>query len=299
MELEHAVAKFLEERTNSCVPRIVEWYRSHLHTFVEWARRRGLCDLCAVQESDVQAFIADLRVRERFKRGGKLSPVTIRKRSAALVTFLKWAHGAGLCGENSLVRVSLPKAGRRLPKTLTPDQVRKLLSAPATARDRAILCLMLDTGLRLSEVAGLEMGDLDLTRGMIRVRHGKGDKERVVVFGDEAAAVLRAWLAERRGMEVAGDWVFVSSRGRLTASGVYQAIKDVADRVGLRKDVHPHKLRHTFATEYLDAGGSIADLSALLGHTDIRTTMVYVSVSLERLREKRNRLSLVNRLKGQ
>lgn len=296
--VKEALTQFLESRRRRCVPRIVEWYASHLGLFVDWLNERGISGLRTVGERDLENYVAWLRERERFTRKGKLSPVTIQKRVGALRTFFQWAHQTRLIESNPSVWLlaALPRAARRLPKTLKPEDIRALMVAEMDARERAVLSLMLDSGLRLSEVAGLEIGDMDLERGMARVRHGKGDKERWVVFGSETRAVLRAWLSARPSLNgKSGNAVFVGQRGRLSAGGLYKVIKRVAERAGVT--LHPHMLRHTFATEYLEAGGSLVDAKELLGHTDIRTTMVYVSVSLERLRAKHEKLSLVNRLK--
>jgi integrase/recombinase XerD len=188
----------------------------------------------------------------------------------------------------------MPKTRKRLPKALAPDEVKLLLSVETSERDKAILYLMLDSGLRISEVVGLVLDDLDLTRGMVHVRHGKGDKERYSLFGPITAGCLRLWLELRKSAE---HYVFVDRWGNhLTVSGVYKIIRRIAKSAGIK--VHPHALRHTFATEFLNSGGLAPDLQQLMGHEHIETTMIYAQVALDPLRERYSKLSIINRYSG-
>lgn len=293
MKLQDALKQFLEDRKHRCTPRIVEWYESHIKMCVIWLAERNVTALESVTAELIQQYIASLRERECLNRKGKLSPATIQKRALAIRTFFTWAFKLKLIPSNPTAPVKIPKAGRRLPKALTPAQVSTLLGTPMSTRERAAIMLILDSGLRLSEAANLELSDLDLERGIAHVRHGKGDKERYVVFGDETRAALREWLNQRHA-SFGEQAVFTGLQGKLTPMGLYKMIKRVAKRAGIA--LHPHMLRHTFATAYLDAGGSIVDLRDLLGHTDIKTTTIYLSVSLDRLREKHKTLSPVSRM---
>jgi site-specific recombinase XerD len=295
MNLNDALQKFLEDRSRRCVPRIVKWYGNHISLFIRWMAEdpHGTLELARVTLDHVERYIDSLRGRERMNRPGTISPVTIQKRAAAIRTFLQWAYKSRLIEINLVADYHLPKVGRRLPKCLTPDQVRTLLSEAMTARERAAVYLILDSGLRVSEAANLEISDLDLERGVAHVQHGKGDKERFVVFGDAARFALQAWIKERYA-GCGETALFLGQRGQISPAGLYKIIKRVAMRAGV--DLYPHMLRHTFATQYLDAGGSLVDLRDLLGHTDIKTTTIYVSVSLERLREKHKSLSPLSRL---
>lgn len=296
MLLSELLSAFLQDRTRRCVPRIVEWYRSHLSLFIAWLFEHETIRADLVTREQIDRYIVDLQTRECMNRVGKLSPVTIQKRITAMKTFFSWAVEIGELASDPSESVVVPRRGQRLPKALTSVHVAQLLSVELSARDRAVLFLLLDSGLRLSELAALDALDIDIVRGLVHVRHGKGDKERWSVFGARTRIALEAWMLERVRMNGHSPRLFVGKRGSLTAMGCYKLIKRVGKRAGLFAVVAPHKLRHTFATMYLDGGGSPFDLKELLGHTDIRTTMVYVSVSLERLRQKHEMLSPISRL---
>jgi len=169
-----------------------------------------------------------------------------------------------------------------------------LRSVKMSERDRAVLYLMLNSGLRISEVTALTIDDLDLVRGRVHVRHGKGDKERYSLFGPTAADCLRVWLVVRNS---ARPFLFVDKWGRhLTISGVYKIVKRVSGSAGVK--VNPHALRHTFGTEFLNAGGLATDLQLLMGHEHIETTLIYAKVALDRIQERFAGLSLIERLAG-
>jgi site-specific recombinase XerD len=293
VELAAALEKFLKDRSRRCTPRIVEWYSSHIRMFLDWLAAQNVTDIEAVTLDHLEQFAANLRERDQLRRPGKMSPVTIKQRMSALATFFRWAFKLRLIVTDPSAELKLPKLARRLPKSLTPDQVKVLLGAQMSTRERAALCLILDSGLRLSEAANLELQDLDLARGVAHVRHGKGDKERYVVFGADARAALEAWLHERYA-SFGETEIFLGQKGKLGDQGLYKLIKKVANRAGVK--LYPHMLRHTFATQYLDAGGSLVDLRDLLGHTDIRTTTIYIGVSLERLCQKHKTLSPLSRM---
>lgn len=292
MNLWQAVQLFINDRKlRDCNAGTLQTYASQLRLFVDWLESVGVVDTSALTSDCITRYLDSLREREQLRRDGKLSPVTIHKRAKHIRTFLLWLVRRGSLSPDVL-DFPVPKIRRRLPKSLKPDEIDLLLSASLSTRDRAIILLMLDTGLRLSEVAALVLDDLDFRRGMIHVRHGKGDKERYVLFGAVCAEHLQAWLAERRTEHQA---LFVDKWGKpLTAGGVYKIVRRAARSVGLK--IHPHQLRHTFATEFLDAGGQVTDLQKLLGHSDINTTMIYSNVSLGAIRQRFGSLSLVNRL---
>ena len=293
MLLVDALTRFLEDRKRRCVPRIVTWYDSHIRMFIDWLADQNVIEIESVTLDHLERFNQSLREREQLRRPGKMSPVTINKRMSALRTFFSWASKSKIIQSNPAAEYHLPKLARRLPKALTPEQIKKLIDLPMTLRERAAICLILDSGLRLSESANLQLSDVDLNRGVAHVRHGKGDKERYVVFGDETRITLQEWFNERHA-SFGEQEVFVGQRGKLGSQGLYKLIKHTARRAGV--ELHPHMLRHTFATQYLDNGGSIVDLRDLLGHTDIKTTTIYVSVSLARLCEKHKTLSPLSRL---
>jgi integrase/recombinase XerC len=241
----------------------------------------------------------------RLAREQKLGPSTVRLRFAALRTFYKRALREGKVGSNPVSDLVLPKMPRRLPIFLNQEQVTALLEAPRLLwqqeekklnakkksrkageewrmlRDIAWLELFYSSGLRLSELVGLSRRDLNLAQGTVLVL-GKGGKQRLCPFGAPAARALQAYL-EACPFEV--DALFVSEQGRrLNGRTVQLALKRYLAAAGLDARLSPHKLRHTFATHLLDHGADLRGVQELLGHSQLTTTQIYTSVSVERLK---------------
>ena len=189
---------------------------------------------------------------------------------------------------NPALGVRAPKAGRRLPHTLDADQMGRLLEIPAggglTARDRALMELLYSSGLRLAELVGLDLTDLDLKDRTVRVL-GKGRKARIVPVGRLALAALRAWLEERTQLTGAEQpALFVGRRGRRLGPRAIQMRVDYwAKRQGLSQRVHPHMFRHSFASHLLESGGELRGVQELLGHADIATTQIYTHLDFQHL----------------
>jgi integrase/recombinase XerC len=244
----------------------------------------------------------------RLARGQKLGPATVRLRFAALRTFYKRALREGKVTSNPVAGLALPKMPRRLPVFLNQEQVVSLLEAPRqlwekarqraaaggkkrTAReisswqmlrDTAWLEVFYSSGLRLSELLNLRDSQLDLAQGTMRVR-GKGGKERLCPLGEPARRALAEYLA---ASPHDGKIVFVSDSGlRLTSRAVQLALKRYLAAAGLDCKITPHKLRHTFATHLLDHGADLRSVQELLGHSQLTTTQIYTSVSVERLKK--------------
>ncbi len=282
----------LDRRTRDCNLGSVQTYRQHCTLFVQWLENLGVADTSQFNASLSEKYLETLRTRDQLRRTGKLSSVTIHKRMKHLKTFFLWLVRKDYIDRDVLSSFPLPKSRKRLPKGLPPEQVAQLLSVPMSERDHAIICLMLDSGLRLSELAALLLDDVDLARGMVRVRHGKGDKERYALFGASASEVLRSWLTVRVSSL---PNFFVNIHGEiLTPGGVYKVVRRLALLAGFK--TYPHALRHTFATEFLNAGGQVTDLQLLMGHEKIETTLVYAHVALDSMRRRFAGLSLVNRI---
>jgi site-specific recombinase XerD len=293
-DLATAFTDFLSSRVRTCTPGAVGAYRKNLSGLIAFCAAQGAPGVEDVTTAVLERFIDDLRTRERGQgRGGRLSRVTIKKRATAVRTFFAWVKETGLRDDDPSRKMHMPKVGKQLPKALTLDEERRLLDLQMSSRERAILYLLLDSGLRLSEAAALTWRDLDLNAGTVHVQHGKGDKSRVAVFATETTQALRA-LHRERPLAQPDDRVFTGQQGALTPSGLYRVIKRLAQRAGI--PLHPHSLRHTFARDYLNNGGSLADLSELLGHTDLATTAIYLSVARESLSRKHAQFSPVNRV---
>jgi integrase/recombinase XerC len=218
---------------------------------------------------------------------------------SAVRSLFRFAAREGAVEANPAAGVPTPRASRELPRHLRPGEIEGLLEAPAgddredaalVLRDQAILETLYATGLRVGELVSLDWHDLDLSARVLRVL-GKGGKERMVPFGRQARAALRDWFAaweevRRRGDEAASDEepVFLNHRGgRLTDRSVRRVLDRYVDRAALAAGVHPHTLRHTFATHLLEGGADLRAIQELLGHSSLATTQKYTHVDVERL----------------
>lgn len=225
---------------------------------------------------------------------------TAARRMASLRSFFRFAQRQGWCSENPAVSVRNPKIGRRLPYFLSTDEINRLLGAPDVTRwqglrNRAILEVIYSSGIRVGELVDLDLDDLILDEGMIRVR-GKGMKERYAFLGHYAVDSLMAWLDQRpeilkrRPDKVKGNPVFLGSTGiRITARSVERMVEKYIKETGLNRKISPHTLRHSFATHLLNAGADIRSIQELLGHKNLVTTQIYTHVSLEAMREAYDR----------
>lgn len=237
-------------------------------------------------EADQEAISAHLR---HLRRRG-LSPRSISRALVSIRGFYRHLEEVGERLDNPAVNLAPPRVWRRLPKVLTESQVEAVLGAPDVERvpglrDKAMLELLYATGLRVSELVGLQLSQLRLDFGFIVVL-GKGDKERVVPVGEQAEAWLTRYLEEARPQLVAGrhECVFVNQRGApLSRQGFWKIIKGHGLRAGIA-DVSPHVLRHSFATHLLEHGADLRAVQMMLGHSDISTTQIYTHIHAQRLR---------------
>lgn len=264
-------------------------YRNDIGNFLAWCREREREPM----ETNRQVFREYLG--ELKERG--MVPASITRRTSTVHGFYKYLLREQATEKDLLYGVALPKRPKRLPKVLDPAVLDALLAAPdATTpqglRDRAMLEMLYAAGLRISELVSLDIGQMDLADGSAIV-HGKGAKERVVLFGEPAMRALEAYLAGGRPLLVAGA-VAAAVRaqrpalflnrfgGRLTARSVQTMIKRHALAAGISQDVHPHLLRHSFATHLLDGGADLRIVQDLLGHSSANTTQIYTHVSQAR-----------------
>jgi integrase/recombinase XerC len=242
-----------------------------------------------VDADDVRAFLA---AQHRSR-----SPATLGRKLAALRTFFRWLVREGARDADPTLGLPAPRAPRALPRPIAVDDVTALLdarTAPAGAargalRDQALFELMYGAGLRVGEIVALDVRDLDLVRGEVRV-WGKGGKERVVPLPKAARDALRAYLDERRAPGVLAEPLFVSlnaARGakpqRLGARDARRRLRKRALEAGLAGRIHPHRMRHSYATHLLDMGADLRAIQELLGHASLSTTQRYTAVSAERL----------------
>ena len=271
-------------------PHTVRAYGGDLARFADFLERDywnveagslTAADLARVDGAAVRAYLARLaRDHERTTQGRALS---------ALRTFFRWAMRVGEAAGDPAAAVRTPKAPKRLPRHLRPGEVEELLEAasgdePAASRDRALLELLYATGLRVAELVALDWSDVDLKGRVLRAL-GKGGKERMVPFGRPAAEALRVWRERRASLpDPEGVALFVNLRGgRLTDRSVRRIVDDRVAATAAARGVHPHTLRHTFATHLLERGADLRAIQELLGHASLATTQRYTHVDLERL----------------
>ena len=233
----------------------------------------------------VRAWVADMHDRG-------LAASTIARRLSALRSFFRWRIERGEASSNPAAEVSNPKRTQRLPGRLDVEDVDSLLGAPpddtpAGLRDRAMLELLYGAGLRVAELGGLDMDDVRLSDRTLRVL-GKGRRERIVPFGTRAADALRAYLEAIHSLRARSgeDALFLNLRGgRLSDRSVRRAIDAAVRQAALQRGVHPHLLRHSFATHLLESGMDLRAIQELLGHARLSTTQRYTRLSLDRILE--------------
>ncbi len=270
-------------------PATLAAYRRDARRWWAWLRRRGTA-LDEVSEADLEDYVGALRTEG-------LAPATVARAVVSVRSLHRFLAEEGRSDHDPGARVEAPRVPAGLPKALSEPQVEALIGAvvgddPVARRDRAILEVLYGTGLRISELVGLRLGDLDLESALIRA-FGKGSKERVVPVGRPAVAALVAWLGpggrpalvpDRWARRTDADAVFLNRRGgRLTRQGAWLVVKRWGREVGLDAHLTPHVLRHSCATHMLDHGADIRAVQELLGHASISTTQVYTKVSAERL----------------
>ncbi|GHA82792.1 tyrosine recombinase XerC [Cognatilysobacter bugurensis] len=276
----NAVDGFLEylrvERHTS--PHTLDAYRRDLDALTQWCLAQGEGDVVQLQAAPLRAFVA-----AEHRRG--LSPKSLQRRLSACRSFFAWLLKHGRIAANPAAQVRAPKAPRKLPQVLDADEATALVEVPTDAplglRDRALLELFYSSGLRLSELCRLRWRDLDLADGLVHVL-GKGRRERSVPVGSHARAALAQWRAETGA---ASDAPVFPGRGGgpITPRAVQLRVAQLAQRQGLFKRVHPHLLRHSFASHVLESSGDLRGVQELLGHADIATTQIYTHLDFQHL----------------
>ncbi len=280
-------------------PHTLRNYASDLQQFLDYLTHtpegapRPEPELEQIDNLTIREFLGVL-----YQKGNKKASVA--RKLATLRSFMKFLSAQGFIEANPAKNVSSPKLDSRLPDYLTVDSVTGLIEAPDTAsdlgkRDRAILELLYASGLRASEAVGLNLGDISVGEGLLRVV-GKGRKERITPFGRRAAEALENYLRVRnqsikaplptkpKAGKPSGEALFLSYRGRrLTSRSIGHIVDHHVVRLAQKLKVHPHTLRHTFATHMLSAGADLRAIQELLGHESLSTTQKYTHVSVEQL----------------
>lgn len=263
----------------------VEAYERDLNEFAGFVTGRGAASPSEVTRAGITVYMITLR-----RRG--MSAATIKRRAAAIRAFYHYLLREETVEHDPTLDLASPRLPLRLPRVLTVAEVERLLAVPDLARplggrDRALLEMMYGSGLRVSEVVGLDLGDVDLAHELVRCL-GKGNKERLVPMGTQAIRALRAYLQHARPVLVARrttQALFVNRRGsRLSRQGCWKLIRGYARRAGITKPLTPHVLRHSFATHLLEGGADLRAVQEMLGHASVATTQVYTHVTRDHLR---------------
>lgn len=257
--------------------------RAYGADLVEFSRKNPGLAPADVARAQVRAYAADLQK-------GELARATVLRRLASLKSFLKYLRRQGTLRKDPFAGLPGPRSERRLPRFLTEKEAETLLAAPAAGaienpRDRAIFELLYSSGLRRSELCGLNRGDVDFMGGFVRV-FGKGGRERLVPAGDVALGCLREYLQGRaRPQDAMVEPLFVNERGaRLTAGGLYWLLRRWTKAMGFAKPVNPHALRHSFATHLINRGSDLRSVQEMLGHADLATTQIYTHLDASALK---------------
>ena len=262
-------------------PHTLAAYKRDLNVFIAFSRERNIRSWKQMDDLHVRAFVAS-----QHRKG--LSGTSLQRQLSAVRTLFNFLCRHDRADNNPALGVPAPKAPKRLPETLSVDQLDSLLAFPGNdalaCRDRAILELLYGCGLRLSELSGLDVGDVDWQQKTISVI-GKGRKQRRVPFGRKAETAMSQWL-QHRSCQVATDdkALFISRNGkRLSNSSIQQRLKKRAAEQGVGLSLHPHMLRHSFASHLLESSNDLRAVQELLGHANLSTTQIYTHLDFQHL----------------
>ena len=274
------------ELQRGCSAHTVRAYAADLYSYLDWAARSGL-DPLAVTHRSFRRYLAELDQAGYTRR-------TVGRRLSAVRSFYKHLNAEGACQVNPAAAAATPKAGRSLPRRTAASDVERLLGQfdglddPVELRDAAFLELLYACGARISEAAGTAVADIDFEEGSVRL-FGKGSKERIVPLHDQALQRLRRYIERGRPALLRGrasSALFISTRGNdMSAASLRTVFKKRAAQAGLDPSLHPHDMRHSFATDLLEGGADLRSVQEMLGHASLSTTQVYTHLSLERMRD--------------
>lgn len=265
----------------------VKSYQRDIQQYIQFLEEQGIYDWNKIDRYDIILFL------QKLKEQGK-SDNSIIRMTSSLRQYHQFIRQEKITKNDPMQYVETPKKAEVLPKVLSLNEVEQLLETPDVEtfiglRDRAILEVMYASGLRISELVHLQMDELHLTMGFIQTV-GKGNKERIIPIGDEAKNWLNEYLEDSRPIFASkvseeSPFVFLNARGRgLTRQGVWKNLKQIVQKAGIKQNVTPHMLRHSFATHLLENGADLRIVQELLGHSDISTTQIYTHITKTRMR---------------
>src|SRR4051812_9974952 len=257
-------------------------YQRDLQKFADYCVKFSLTDLAEIRSQHIRQIVAQLH---RQGLGGK----SLSRWLSAMRSFFQFAIRNGWAKNNPADAIQAPKSPKKLPKTLDVDQTAQFVSVQGDSelalRDRALLELIYSSGLRLAEVVGLDLQNIDMHEEMVTVL-GKGNKQRMLPIGSHAITALKAWLVQRKTFlkDDAEKAVFISKRGtRITHRAVQMRMQQLSVAQGMDTPVHPHMLRHSFASHMLESSGDLRLVQEMLGHANISTTQIYTHLDFQHL----------------
>lgn len=280
--MEALIDSFLQELRleRGLSPNTIEAYSSDLMQFYQFLSHKGINKITAIHQTHISEHLLDLSRRQ------KVRSKTQARKLTTLRLFFRYAHQQRLIGEDPTSHIELPKTGRPLPHYLTIDEINRLLSQPDVStligrRDKAMLELMYATGLRITELVQLKLNDVNQERGYL-LTMGKGRKERLIPIGRAALKWVQDYIAGDRLQHCkkhGAPYLFVSQQGGpMTRQNFWRLIKKYAQITGIRQNLTPHMLRHSFATHLLQGGADLRSVQKMLGHADITTTQIYTHI---------------------
>ncbi|CZQ82377.1 site-specific tyrosine recombinase XerD [Trichococcus ilyis] len=262
-------------------------YQRDLRKYRQFLEKQAIRAFGEVTKPDILLYL-------QFLNEEKLATASIGRMLTSLRRFHQYLKEEGLMDNDPMITIQMPKKQQKLPKVLSMDEIERLLAAPDVKtvlglRDRAILELLYATGLRVSELIQITMSEIHLDIGFIQTI-GKGDKERIVPLGEEAAFWISEYLSDSRPALAKGrketPYLFLNFHGNgFTRQGIWKNLKQTVRNAGIKKNVSPHMLRHSFATHILENGADLRIVQELLGHADISTTQIYTHITTERMAE--------------
>jgi len=259
-------------------PHTIDAYRRDLFQYTRWLKK----DIVEVNSSLLGRYISELR------KG--YAPSSISRKISVIRMFYRFLNMEGETEHNPLDEITSPRLGRKIPTFLSEREVEHLLDAPSPdslygIRDKAILEVLYGAGLRISELVNLDVNDLNLSKGWVKVL-GKGSKERIIPLGRKACYWIRSYLRERKREDKKKGPLFCNRYGkRISRQSCWKTVKKYALKAGITKRISPHTLRHSFATHLLSRDADLRSVQELLGHTNISTTQIYTHITQERLKK--------------
>ena len=263
----------------------IQSYESDIYQLYQWNISKNKKRITEIKKFDTSQY-------KSYLFSQNLKSTSVNRKISSLKTFFNFLLKKKLINANPFADQIMPKKPISLPKSISEDDVVKLLDAPKPdsligLRDKAMLELLYASGVRISELVNIKFSDLDLERNIIKV-FGKGSKERLVPFGEDAAQCISAYIDERKkNKDIASiKYIFLNNRGsKISRHAFWHRLKEYCLEIGLKRDISPHTLRHAFATHLLNRGADLRSVQVLLGHSDLSTTQIYTHIAKQRLSE--------------